>query len=185
MRYRNLDSLVLNQSVMITAARASHRIIPIREASSISLAILREWVSLSLVIHVDCEIFPAVEFISFILSEPPTSSWQACARTSMGLTLDEKRRRVDLCPSPAEKEGKLGLSLELLDACAVPIHIFHDLICIDNNELEKNDRPIFFAPPSVFCKHLGSEVLRLFMKEIQVTQQGLRMCRARRRHSWS
>ncbi len=146
----NLDSLVPNQSVMITAARASHRIKPIREASSISIAKLREWISLSLVTRVDCEIFPAVEFISFILSEPPTSSWQACARTSMGLTLDEKRRRVDLYPSPAEKEGNLGFSLKLLDACAVPIHISHDLICIDNNELEKNDRPIFFAPSKRF-----------------------------------
>jgi hypothetical protein len=68
----------------------------------------------------------------------------------MGLTLDEKRRRVDLCPSPAEKEGNLGFSLELLHACAVPIHISHDLICIDNNELEKNDRPIFFAPSKRF-----------------------------------
>jgi hypothetical protein len=131
---------------MITAARASHRIIPIREASSISLAKLGEWISLSLVIRVDCEIFPAVEFISFILSEPPTSSWQACARNSMGLTLDEKRRRVDLCPSPAEKERKLGFSLERLHACAVPIHISHDLICIDNNSHTKIDRRIFFAP---------------------------------------
>jgi hypothetical protein len=55
----------------------------------------------------------------------------------MGLTLDEKRRRVDLCPSPAEKEGKLGFSLELLHACAVPMHISLVLFRIDNNELEK------------------------------------------------
>jgi hypothetical protein len=39
----------------------------------------------------------------------------------------------------------------------------------------------FLHPSSVFCKHRGSAVLRLSMKEIQVTQEGLRMCQARLR----
>jgi len=78
--------MVPNQDVMIMTARASHRIMPTRQPSITSSSKIREWISLSLVIRVDCEMFPVAEFISFIVPEPPTSSWQACVRTSMGLT---------------------------------------------------------------------------------------------------
>ena len=82
---KNLPTSVPNQDVMIKTARISHTVIPTRQPSSISFAKSREWISLSLVIRVDCEMFPIAEFISFIVPEPPTSSWQACVRTSMGL----------------------------------------------------------------------------------------------------
>jgi len=79
-----------------------------------------------------------------------------------GTYLYEKRGRVALGPSPERKEGKSGFSLELLRASVVPIHISLVLFRIDNNELEKNERPIFFAPLSRFLKALWLRSFKTF-----------------------
>jgi hypothetical protein len=148
-----LDSLVPNQDVMIKTISISHRVTPIKQPSSIPLAGLRGSISLSLVIHGDWEILPTAGFISIIVSGPPTPSWQACVRASMGLTLYEKRGRVALYPPPARKEGKWRLALEPLGASAVPIHISLVWFRIDRNELEKNDRRTFLHHLSAFLDH--------------------------------
>ena len=79
------------ENVMTKTARISHRVMLIKQPSSIPLAGLRGSISRSLVIHVDWEILSVAGFISIVVSEPPTPSWQGCVRTSMELTLYEKR----------------------------------------------------------------------------------------------
>jgi hypothetical protein len=128
-----LDSLVSNQNVMIKTARMSHRVMPIIQPSNIPLAGLRESISRSLVIDSQGKMLLLLGFISIIVPGPSTPSWQSCVRTSMGLPPNEKRERVTFDPSPAEKEGKYGVSLEVLHACAVPIPISLVLFRIDNN----------------------------------------------------
>lgn len=75
-RYTILDSLVPNQITMIRTAKISHAVTLSRQPSNISLANLCECLSLSMIIRVDCEMSLTTEPISFILSEPPTSSWK-------------------------------------------------------------------------------------------------------------
>jgi hypothetical protein len=79
------------ENVMTKIARISHRIMLIKKLCQIPIAGLRGSISRSLVIHVDWEILSVAGFISIVVSEPPTPSWQGCVRTSMGLTLYEKR----------------------------------------------------------------------------------------------
>jgi hypothetical protein len=133
-----LDSLVSNQNVLIKTTRNSHRIMPIEQPSSIPPMGLRESIlSLPLVIHVNWEMLPAAGFISTMVPEPPLPSWQACVRTSMGLTLYEKRERVSLCPSLERKGGSWVVSPELVQARAMPIHISRVLTRIDSNLIEE------------------------------------------------
>jgi hypothetical protein len=74
------------ENVMIKIAKISHRMMLIKKLCQIPIAGLRGSIS---EYHVDSEILPAAGFISIVVSEPPTPSWQACVGTSMGLTLYE------------------------------------------------------------------------------------------------